>query len=258
MSLYFEQAGAGPDLVLLHGWGMNAAVWEGLVEAVTNGRCVTRVELPGHGASRLEPHQDSLTAWADACLDAAPERAVWLGWSLGGLVALEAALRAPQRVAGLILLTATPRFVQGPDWPSATPAGTFTGFRDALLADPGATLDRFLALQVRGSDAARDTLRTLRRELAHRPAPDTAALSLGLKLLRETDLRDRLGALACPTLWLFGERDTLVPMTAADSIAALLPAAQREIIPGAGHAPFLSHPHVTGARLAHYLAEVPR
>jgi len=253
VSLHVEQSGAGPDLLLIHGWGMNAAVWEGLPKTVSAGRRIHRVELPGHGASTFDPGCGDLSSWADACLEAAPERAIWLGWSLGGLVALEAALRAPLRVAGLILLATTPRFVQGPDWESATPSGTFTGFRDALLADPAATLERFLALQVRGSDAARDTLRALRRELSHRPEPDPHALAAGLRLLRESDLRFRMGALACPNLWLFGERDTLVPVSASESIGALLPSARKEVVSGAGHAPFLSHPEVTGASIARFL-----
>lgn len=256
MSLHVEQTGTGPDLVLLHGWGMNAAVWEGLPAAVCAGRRVSCIEIPGHGASSFEPGQNGLPAWADACLDSAPARAVWIGWSLGGLVALEAALRAPGRVAALVLITATPRFVQADDWPAATPAGTFAGFRDALLADPAATLDRFLALQVRGSDAARETLRTLRRELALRPTADPKALAAGLRLLREGDLRDRLSGLAGPILWLFGERDTLVPVAAAEAIAALAPTARHALVHGAGHAPFLSHPQETAGVLAAFLSEI--
>ena len=256
MSLHVEQTGTGPDLVLLHGWGMNAAVWEGLPPAVSVGRRVSRIELPGHGASSFEPGHDGLPAWADACLDGAPARAVWVGWSLGGLVALEAALRAPGRIAALVLITATPRFVQAEDWPAATPAGTLAGFRDALLADPAATLDRFLALQVRGSDAARETLRTLRRELVQRPTPDPEALAAGLRLLRESDLRDRLSGIACPILWVFGERDTLVPVYAAEAIAALARTGLHALANGAGHAPFLSHPEATVGTLAGFFSEI--
>jgi len=244
-------------LVLLHGWGMNAAVWEGLPTALTDGRQQWRIELPGHGVNPFEPHHDSRAAWAEACLEAAPEQAVWIGWSLGGLIALEAALQAPARLQALILLTATPRFVRAPDWPAAMDADVLAQFHDGLLADPTGTLDRFLALQVMGSQAARDTLRILRRELARRPTPLPAALALGLDLLRDTDLRGRIGALACPTLWLFGRRDTLVPAAAGEGIARLLPQARCRVIAGAAHAPFLSHPQETGAAIADFLREIP-
>ncbi len=248
---------AGRSLVLLHGWGMNAAVWAGLPAALApvlaSDWSTVTIELPGHGASALAPAAVDLDAWADACLAQAPARAVWLGWSLGGLVALAAALRAPDRVAGLILVTATPRFVRATDWPAAMAGETLDQFHSGLVADPGGTLDRFLALQVRGSEAARETLRTLRGELASRPTPDPLALALGLDLLRDADLRPRLAELSCPSLWLFGSHDTLVPSGAAPAVAALLPAARVQVLRGAAHAPFLSHPGATAALLCDFL-----
>lgn len=256
MSLFVTCQGAGPDLVLLHGWGMNAAVWEGLPSTIATGRRLCQVELPGHGESPLELRHDSREAWADACLEVAPERAVWLGWSLGGLIALEAALRAPQQIQALVLLTTTPRFVCSPDWPAAMDAGVLAQFHDGLSADPSGTLDRFLALQVMGSEAARNSLRTLRREIAQRPAPSPAALEIGLELLRDSDLRHRIGALTCPTFWLFGRRDTLVPATASKGIAGLLPGARQLVIDRAAHAPFLSHPEKTGGEIASFLGEI--
>ena len=244
------------ELVLLHGWGMNAAAWGGLPASLTTGRRVGRIELPGHGAGPFELRHNSRAAWADACLESAPEQGVWIGWSLGGVIALEAALKAPERIRALVLLTATPRFVRAPDWPAAMDAEVLAQFHDGLVTDPAGTLERFLVLQIMGSEAARSTLRTLRRELAQCQAPLPAALALGLDLLRDTDLRGRIGALACPTLWLFGRRDTLVPAAASEGIARLLPQAHRRVIAGAAHAPFLSHPEETGGTIAGFLREL--
>ncbi|HSO80247.1 MAG TPA: pimeloyl-ACP methyl ester esterase BioH [Chromatiaceae bacterium] len=256
LNLYRETRGQGPDLVLLHGWGMNAAVWHGLPADLTLGHRLTAIELPGHGGSPHDPAWQGLDDWADVCLAAAPARAVWLGWSLGGLVALAAAQRAPERLAGLVLMTATPRFAQADDWPAAMDPETLARFHEGLLADPAGTLERFLALQVRGSEVARDTLRLLKRELAARPAPDPVALALGLDLLRNSDLRPALQALDCPSLWLFGARDTLVPAAVGADIAALLPEARVQVIAGAAHAPFLSHPAATTAALLSFLWEL--
>lgn len=244
-----ESANPTRDLVLLHGWGMNGTVWDALPADLTAGVTQHRIELPGHGDSPFGPPCDggpaALIAWADACLEAAPPKAVWLGWSLGGLVALAAALRAPERIQALILMTATPRFIQATDWTPAMPESTLDQFHDGLLEDPAGTLSRFLALQVRGSDHARETLRELRRELAARPAPDPAALTLGLELLRDEDLRGPLPDLRPPSLWLFGSHDALVPARVAERIQILLPDAQTRVIQGAAHAPFLSHPGET-------------
>jgi len=233
--------GQGPELVLLHGWGMNGAVWEDAAEALAPGFRVTLIDLPGHGHSPWTGRALDLASWAHACLRAAPPNALWVGWSLGGSVALEAALGAPQRVRALVLVTATPRFVQGSHWLHGLPETTLARFRDALGDDPGATLGRFLALQVKGSDSALAVLRTLRRRLTERPPPNPAALDTGLHLLCHADLCERLPGLRPPSLWIYGERDTLIPRRSAESLAGLLPGARVEIIRGAAHAPFLSH-----------------
>lgn len=241
MSLYNYHLGDGPELVLIHGWGMNAAVWEPLLPTLSQHYRLTVLELPGHGGSTAAAAAD-LAEWARLALVAAPPRAWWLGWSLGGQVALQAALDEPRRVDGLVLVGATPRFVQDADWPCAMAQTTFHQFAAALADDPNATLLRFLALQVSGDEHARATLKLLRAELAQRPPASAHGLRQGLDLLLATDLRARLGALHCPHHWLFGDRDTLVPPSAGACISALAGDATVDVIAGAGHAPFLSHP----------------
>jgi pimeloyl-[acyl-carrier protein] methyl ester esterase len=223
---------------------------------LTGSHRLTAIELPGHGHSPFQPPGNGLEDWVSACLEVAPEQSVWLGWSLGGLVAMAAALRRPERISALVLMTATPRFVQAEDWPAAMAAETLAGFHRGLLEDPAGTLQRFLALQVRGSDAGRETLRRLRREIASRPQPRAEALAEGLDLLGESDLRDRLADLACPSLWLFGDRDTLVPAAAAAGVRRLLPGARLGVIRGSSHAPFLSHPAETAAEILSFLREL--
>lgn len=242
------------SLVMLHGWGMNSAVWSGF-DPLPDRLAPLPLALPGHDGQPFDAARTSVWDWADDCLGRAPERAVWLGWSLGGLVALAAALRAPRRVAALVLITATPRFIQAADWRVAMPEETLAQFHDSLLAEPTATLDRFLALQVRGSEAARETLRKLRAELAARPAPNPAALAQGLDLLRDEDLRGRLPDIRCPTLWLFGSHDSLTPAAVAERIELLMPEAHTAIIPGAAHVPQLSHPEDSRACIANFLIE---
>ncbi|MBU0501529.1 MAG: pimeloyl-ACP methyl ester esterase BioH [Gammaproteobacteria bacterium] len=230
-----------PDLVLLHGWGMNAAVWSGVTEHLAKDYRLHLLELPGHGSMPFMG-EETLEGWARACLNAAPEQAFWLGWSLGGQVATQAALLAPERIAGLLLTASAPRFVQGLDWPNAMPTGTLGQFAKALGQDYLGTIHRFLALQVRGSEQGMEVLRRLKRDLAVRPEADPAALTTGLRLLRETDLRHRIPALHCPIAFIFGERDALVPIRVADDLATLVPWASINRIAGSAHAPFLSHP----------------
>jgi pimeloyl-[acyl-carrier protein] methyl ester esterase len=240
-------------LVLLHGWGMNGAVWEPLAGDLPAGIIPCPIDLPGHGDQPFSARLGDLWSWADACLEAAPERAIWLGWSLGALVALAAAVRAPKRVEGLILMTGTPRFVRAADWTPAMLPETLEQFHAGLLADPAETLARFLALQVRGSDDARETLRGLRRRIAERAQPDADALSIGLDILRDEDLRGRLPDIRCPALWIFGTHDTLVPPSVAERVGVLMPGARTAVVQGAAHAPHLSHPQRTSAVVRSFL-----
>ena len=240
MSLHREIRGDGPDIVFLHGWGMNAAVWGDVATALEQRFRLHLIEMPGHGHSAYHG-ETGLSEWAQACLDAAPDRAIWMGWSLGGQVALQAALLEPQRIDKLVLTATAPRFVQSDDWPNAMPLGTLGQFAAALSEDYHGTINRFLALQVRGSEKGREVLRLLKQDLVARPEADSEALSIGLRLLRESDLRSSLRGGDVPSLWLFGDKDALVPAAMAGDVSRLSSNDRVEVIEGAGHAPFLSH-----------------
>ncbi len=185
------------DLVLIHGWGMNAAVWQPLLQPLSARFRLHRLELPGHGEQPFAGER-SLRQWAETLLAQAPEQACWLGWSLGGQVALQAALLAPQRVRALLLCASVPHFTRSEDWPNALPVGTLSQFAEQLKQDYHATLGRFLALQVRGSEQGRAVLRQLQQGLRQRPEADPEALDVGLQLLRNSDLRDPLNEIRCP------------------------------------------------------------
>lgn len=252
MSLAVQHMGQGPELVMLHGWGMNSAVWSGFAERLSQRYRLHLIDLPGHGDSPFN-HEQELVEWSAACLAAAPERAVWFGWSLGAEVALQAALSQPVRVSGLLSLCGTPRFAQARDWTSAMAGQTLEQFIITSRQDHQKTLERFLALQVRGSEQARENLRELKRQLRLKPQPVPAALDAGLELLKSVDMRESLVRLDCPTGWLFGKRDTLVPAGAAENLPAWLPDARIEVIAGAAHAPFLSHLDETVAQVLQIL-----
>ncbi len=253
MRLATRVQGAGPDLVLVHGWGLNAAVWEPLTERLAGRHRLTSIELPGHGASP-PPGEGTTTAdLVEALLAAAPARAAWLGWSLGGLLALAVAQAAPDRITRLGLLATNPCFTRRADWPCAMAPEVLAGFARDLETQPQRTLQRFLGLVARGAPSA-DTLRDLRRRVLDAPAPHPRGLALGLELLRDRDLRPALAAVSQP-LWLgFGARDTLVPLAAADAVAALCPTARITRFEGAGHAPLLSHPDALVTALGPLLA----
>lgn len=241
MNWHVEVSGSGNDLVLLHGWGLHSGIWDGVKAALGGHFRVHAVDLPGYGGSPGgAPY--TLEALADGVATVMPAGATLCGWSLGGLVALEAARRFPEKVARLALVASTPCFAQREGWECAMPPEILQAFATELDADYEGTLKRFLALQSRGDDAAKSVLRVLRDNLFQRGRPDAQALRGGLAILRDGDLRGLVGEVRQPTLILHGNRDQLTPLPAGEWLAQTLPDARLKVIHGAAHAPFLSHP----------------
>ncbi len=204
------------DLVLLPGWGFDSRVWQPLTRLLDQ-------DFRIHSAS-----------------DDLPDGAVVCGWSLGAQTAMQMALAQPGRIVRLVLIGATPRFVQAKDWPHAQPAALLEGFATAVAADPRAALRRFAALLNQGDTQARRLTRELSSVLATEAS--ATALAAGLQALRDTDLRADIGQIRQPVLLLHGAHDALMPLAAAEWLAKHLPDTRLEVFPDAAHAPFLAQP----------------
>ena len=236
---YVDIRGDGPDLVLLHGWALHGGMWGPWIDELARHARLHLVDLPGHGRSPWPAGVRDLAGLAAAVRPAVPDGAAVLGWSLGGMVALELA-RGP-RLAALVLVATTPRFVVDTDWEHGLSPELLAEFARGLASDHRATVQNFLALQTRGDERAHETLRQLRRSLdAHGP-PDAAALEAGLAILGSADLRSALPRIAVPALVIAGDHDRITPPGAGLELAARLPQARLAAIARSGHAPFLSH-----------------
>lgn len=250
--LCVERRGRGPDLVLLHGWGLHGGVWEGLAGVLAGRFRLHLMDLPGHGASPpLDPC--TLTALAAAVAEAMPPRAHVCGWSLGGQVALRLALDFPGRVNRLVLIATTPCFRRRPDWPHGMDDTTLEGFAQSLKTDHAGTLRRFLSLTARSGEEARQVVAELRKRLFSRGEPTPSVLEAGLAILSGTDLRGEVGRIAAPALVLHGSHDTLIPPGAGRWLAENIPGAGWSPVAGAAHAPFLSHRSEVAARMEAFL-----
>ena len=244
--LYVITTGEGPDLVMLHGWGMHSGVWQTVAEQLGSSFRLHCVDLPGHGRSRDSEDVASLTAWTERVAETMSPRlagqAYWCGWSLGGMVATQLAWDYSKLVKRLILVATSLRFCQVYDWPDAVAPDVLQGFAANLQDDHRQTLQRFLALQVTGEPKARQTLREHKQRVFDQDDPEADALQTGLNILSTADLRPLAGKLDLPVLLIGGAKDRLVSPRALDNVAALLPDAKVEVMPDCGHAPFISQP----------------
>jgi len=266
--LYTEVRGSGPTLVLLHGWGLNVRVWDGLAAALCDRFRIIAVDLPGHGRSLWPPERSSLAGQAAQVHETIAEIATeysLLGWSLGGQIALQLVAGAPRRIPltstvhRLVLIATTPRFATSPDWPHGAPPERLTALAAGLRADYRRTVSDFLELQVRGSAAGAEALQQLRASLfAHGDSgehPLLSALARDLELLRDTDLRSLLPQITLPTLVIAGQYDRVTMPAASNALADSLPNARYVEIRRAAHAPFLSHLPQLGALIADFLQQ---
>ncbi|WP_025244055.1 pimeloyl-ACP methyl ester esterase BioH [Candidatus Sodalis pierantonius] len=219
-SLFWQTTGTGDrDLVLLHGWGLNAGVWSCIIPRLAPHFRLHLVDLPGYGRSRGYGAL-TLEQMAEEMASRVPAGALWLGWSLGGLVAY----RRPQAVAGLITVASSPRFCADGYWPGIRPE-VLEGFAQELRSDFTRTVSRFLGLQTLGTESARQDARWLKSVVLAQPTPETEVLAGGLALLR-----------------LYGYLGGLVPRKVVPLVDEFSPASQSIVFAGAAHAPFISHP----------------
>jgi pimeloyl-ACP methyl ester carboxylesterase len=249
-------------VVFIHGLGGQWQNWiENIPRAALERRTVA-LDLPGFGLSPMPPERISISGYADvveaACRDLALGPVAVVGNSMGGFVGAELAIRHPQRVERLMLVSA---------------AGITT---TDLYRAPVAALAR-AATMVVGYTAARH------RQLARRPISRHLALSLvarhpsrlapdlayeamfkgagkpgfddALAACLDYDFRERLPEIACPTLVVWGENDAVLPAGDADEFERLIPDARKLVMRDTGHVPMLERPTTFNDTLADFMAE---
>lgn len=245
-----------PTLVLIHGWGLNHAIWQPVADALSAEYPVLALDLPGYGLTTNYPAPYSLEAITDQLAARIPAQSFVLGWSLGGLVATQLALRHPAKVRSVALVASSPCFLQQPDWPGMN-AQVMQQFAGALSANLALTVERFLAIQAMGSTTARQDIKQLKQAVLSLPLPHAEVLAAGLEILASTDLRKELASLSMPVYGCFGRLDSLVPVAMTSQLKDIAPGVQLTVLAKASHAPFISHLPEFMLWLRHCLQAVP-
>jgi pimeloyl-[acyl-carrier protein] methyl ester esterase len=238
-------------VVLLHGWSLNSGVWQPLLERLSTEENSAfefiTLDLPGFGLnSHISLESYSLSTICNMIESIITKPAIYLGWSLGGLVATQMALNYPHKVLGLITVASTPYFVEEKDtfetivWPGIK-ANILTSFHQQLAQDTKKTISGFLKIQTMGSPHIRQDLKQITQLVMAHALPTKRTLDDSLNLLSNSDFRDALSTIKQPFLRLYGNNDSLVPKGVINLITSLAPKSQCHIFSQASHAPFISH-----------------
>ena len=233
-----------PSLAVLGGWGVSPEILRPWLETLEESVDIHRVEIPDLDAGQLL----SVEERSRRLLQSAPSNSYWLGWSLGGAIALDLASYSPQSIRGVITLATNPCFVGQSDWPGMD-AATFASFLRAYREIPAKTLQRFASLQVAGAAEPRALLRALKANLLD-PQPVLAEL---LELL-SIDRRQTLSPVAVPTLMMLADADALVPLELNETMRAQFPEIELGMVGASSHLPFQDQPEQLKAAVLDWLS----
>jgi 2-succinyl-6-hydroxy-2,4-cyclohexadiene-1-carboxylate synthase len=259
LALHVEERGAGPPLVLLHGFTGSACSWWPVIDDLSARYRTIAIDLIGHGQSVAPASASRYTfdrALDDLCRVAVAldiGGATWLGYSLGGRVALGLAVAYPDLVSALVLESATPGIA------GATEQERRRSDDDELAArierdGVAAFVARWERLPMWESQEALPA-GVLACERGIRLANSARGLANSLRGMgqgAQPSLWDRLPHLQCPTLIIAGERDAKFARIAGEMHDAL-PDARVAIAPGTGHNVHLEAPAWYGERVTRFI-----
>ena len=255
--IYFEHfAGTGTGIALVHGWAVESRCWDGVLPSLlATGRPVITIDQRCCGRSDRDFADVSISALAADVVGVVEHlglsRIVLNGWSLGGAVAVAAAVALGSTLAGLALTgAATPRYTRAADFPHGGTVEDVQGTIAGIAADRATTFEG-----VAGAVFARPQSPAQLKFMAEMfmaSSPRAYATLLDLATLDQRSLLPRIGA---PTLLLHGADDLFVPLATARAAAALLPSATLSVYPDCGHAPFIEAQARYAGELTSFLAQ---
>lgn len=232
------------SLRVISGWGVAPAILHTWLETLPPHFDIQTVDIPDLTAGQ----RLSVDERCEQLLQSAPDNTYWLGWSLGGAIALDLAAYSPETVRGVITLATNPCFVAQSDWPGMD-REQFEAFLHSYQVNAAKTLQRFASLQIAGAQDSRAQLRELKSHLLE-PLP---VLSDLLELLA-VDRRELVKDLRVPLVSLLATDDALVPPRVAQSLAGLGANVRAEIICQASHLLFQDQPATVTESLVDWIS----
>lgn len=243
MSISYWNIGFGKiNLVLLHGWGCNSKIWFFIIKKLIPYFRLYLIDLPGFGYNSQYFGNISLEKITEIISKIPiPNDSIWLGWSLGGLVASKIAILNPKKIKAVINVSSSPCFVSKKKWPGINLI-IFNKFKKKLELNYLNTIKNFFLLYLFNKRNIRKNNIFLEKFIFSQPLPNLVNLKNGINILQETDLRKEMKKIKIPVLYIYGKYDYIIPY----NISNLLKKSNNKyikshfIIDNSYHAPFIS------------------
>jgi pimeloyl-[acyl-carrier protein] methyl ester esterase len=245
--------GRGEPLLMIHGWGVNSEIWTSLVDELKLFVTVYVVDLPGMGGSTsISPYTlDNIAKEIKANVPI--KKCNILGWSLGGQVAMYLAIKMPEFVEKLILMSTTPCFVQKIDWPYGVNKQFFLNFEIEAKKNLNDTLMKFFLIQTIGINDSKKMMKFLKNAFIELRDGNKSGMQSALNVLKEVDLRNDVKKIDKLTLIITGDKDRLTSTKASVWLYEKIKGATLKEIKGANHMPFISHKETITASVKKFL-----
>lgn len=252
--LHYASYGSGTPIVFLHGWGVNSAVWQPILALFSAHYQVITIDLPGFASNQdIQPEPYNLAEITALIAETIDFPAVYVGWSLGGLVATELACQYPDKILALVTVASSPYFLATDHWPGIAPQ-VLKNFHQQLVDNAENTIKGFLKIQAMGSPNIRQEIKQITALVMSFPVPEKKVLDDALTILEQADLRTQLVNITQPFLRVYGRLDSLVPKGVIERISYLTTDSDEYVFTQASHAPFISEPASFSEYLLNWLA----
>ena len=260
-SLWYEEHGRGCPVVLLHGWCMSSAVWQYQFEGLAGSCQLLAPDLRGHGRSRVVTGAIDLAGFTDDLTDLLQQlklsQAVLIGWSMGAQIALQAYTELSDRLAGMVLVSATPCFTASAEFRYGLADKEVNGMRLKVQRNSQRALDGFHSrIFAEGEIKKHPQSSEISRLLASVPTPDTRVILESLDSLARADMRHLLHRITIPIFIINGSDDRVCLPQASDYLKEHISGSEQFVFHGCGHAPFLTQSGTFNGEVERFIRSV--
>ena len=218
-----------PTLLFIPGWGINKSIWKHQIEYFNQNYRVTTISLEG---SCMRAHTEHLLGIIKKL-----KNINLVGWSMGGMIAINFAFQYPEYVKKLVLVSTPAKFVASEDYDEGISHIVMQSFINKFRKSPVRMLSNFASLILKNADFKKEDLNLIKQSSNISNKDKTLQ---NLLLLRDCDLRDKLHSIKVPTLLIHGKGDMICPYACTDYMHSKIKNSVLHTFESAGHVPFVT------------------